>query len=50
MIQRTSNPKDILFRDMGVNHCSLKIAVAKQFLDGSYVIAFFEKMGSKTVS
>jgi hypothetical protein len=34
---------------MGINHGGLKILVTEQFLDGSDIIAGFEKMGGKAV-
>ena len=49
-IQRALDPAASFFDDMGVNHGSFNIFVAKEFLNSSDVIAILQKMGSKTMA
>ena len=50
LIHWTANTGPTAIQDVAVNHGCRDILVPKQFLDRTYVVAIFQKMGCKRVS
>ncbi|OGP89159.1 MAG: hypothetical protein A2157_11090 [Deltaproteobacteria bacterium RBG_16_47_11] len=48
-IQGTSDAKNILFGNMGIDHGGLKILVTQQLLNGPDIVSVLQEVGGKTV-
>ena len=49
-IQRTIHSRGPFIQNVSINHGGLNTGMIEQFLNGSYIIAIFQKMSCKTVS
>ena len=49
-VQRAAHGEAAPVEDVGVDHCSLDIFVAEQFLDGPDVIAVLQQVGGERVA
>ena len=49
-VQRTFHAEDILLCNMSIDHGSLKVLVAEEFLNSPYVVSLFKEVRGKTMS